>query len=204
MNIKKLTFYLLAVLLGGCIPVISLHPLFTNEDVIFQEKLLGVWVDDPNDPETTMEFSRSDETKNEYNLIFTDKEGKKGSFTVHLIKLKDKLFLDAYPSEVPWEPDDPNKVKWLFNTFFLIPVHTFIKVDSIEPQLMMRTANDSDIKELLKENPDAIKHTLIEDRILLTASTKELQAFVLKYADDRDVFDDDNEVVLNRKTVKNP
>jgi hypothetical protein len=203
MNVRKLTFYLLAVLLGGCLPVISLHPLYTDEDIAFQENLLGVWVDDPNAPETTMEFSRSDKEKNEYKLILTDKGGEKGLFTVYLIKLKDKLFLDAYPRELPWEQDDPNEVvRWPLNSICLIPVHMFIKIDSIEPQLKMRIINNSSLKELLKKDPDVIKHTLIGDRILVTASTKELQAFVLKYADDNEVFSD--EIVLNRKAGKNP
>lgn len=201
MKIKKILFYLLAGLLGGCIPVMSLHPLFTEENLVFEEKLLGIWVDDPNSPETTWEFRRFDKPgeANEiaYKLLFSDNEGKKGSFIAHLVKLDNKLFLDAYPSEVPWEPKDPNQVQWLYNTLFLIPAHTFLKIDSIEPQLKMRWTSEDKMEEMLKENPDAVKHTLVEDRLVLTASTKELQAFVLKYADDERVFP--TEAVLTRK-----
>lgn len=200
MKVKKLLFYLLAVLLGGCVPVMSLHSLYTKENVVFEEKLRGTWVDDPNSPESIWEFKRIDEPKNAYKLIFSDDKGQKGSFVAHLVKLRNKLFLDVYPDELPWEPDDPNKVKWLFNSFFLIPAHTFIKIDSIEPQLKMRLINDGKMEELLKEDPNAVKHTSIEDRLILTASTKELQAFVLEYADDNRVFTD--EVVLNRRETE--
>ena len=41
MKTKKFLFYLLAVFLGGC--VLSLHPLYTEKDLIFEEKLLGTW-----------------------------------------------------------------------------------------------------------------------------------------------------------------
>jgi hypothetical protein len=51
--------------------------------------------------------------------------------------------------------------------------------------------------ELLKENPSAVEHTSVGDRLVLTGSTKELQAFVLKYADDERLFTD--EVALSRK-----
>jgi hypothetical protein len=200
MKVKKILFYLLAALLGGCLPVMSLHSLYTKENVVFEEKLLGTWVDDPNSPESIWEFKRIDEPKNAYKLIFSDDKGQKGSFVTHLVKLRNKLFLDVYPDELPWEPDDPNKVKWLFNSFFLIPAHTFIKIDSIEPQLKMRLINDGKMEELLKEDPNAVKHTSIEDRLILTASTKELQAFVLEYADDNRVFTD--EVVLNRRETE--
>jgi hypothetical protein len=196
MNTRKLLFYLSAVLLGGCVPVISLYPLYTDKDVVFEEKLLGTWVQD--DGETTWEFKTIDEPNNAYKLIFSDDEGKKGSFVARLVKLQNRHFLDVYPSEVPWELDDPNKTDWPYNVFFLIPAHTFLKIDSMEPQLKIRLMLDSDVKELLKQEPKAIKHAVIEDRLVLTASTKELQAFVLKYADGDRLFTD--EIVLGRKT----
>jgi len=202
MKVKKILFYLLAALLGGCVPVLSLHSLYTKENVVFEEKLLGTWVDDPNSPENTWEFERIDEPRNAYKLIFSDNKGKKGSFVAHLVKLQNRLFLDVYPSELPWEPDDPNEVKWLYNSFLLIPAHTFMRIDSIEPQLKMRLTNNDKMEELLEEDPNAVKHTSIEDRLILTASTKELQAFVLKYADDNRVFT--NEVVLNRRETQDP
>lgn len=194
MNTRKLLFYLLAVLLGGCVPVMSLHPLFTKEDLVFEEKLLGTWADDPNSPDVTWEFKRIAEPEKAYKLIFSDKEGKKGLFIAHLVKLKDKLFLDACPA--PWEQQDPNKIEWVYNTLFLIPAHTFIKVNSIEPQLKMQITDDEKMKELLKADPNAVKHEFLDDKPFLTASTRELQAFVLKYADDDRVFT--GEIVLNR------
>ena len=124
----------------------------------------------------------------------------KGSFVAHLVKLQDKLFLDVYPSELPWEPEDPNKIDWPYNTLFLIPAHTFVKIDSIEPQLKLRLTLESNMEELLKENPDAVKHTFVGERLVITGSTKELQAFVLKYADDERVFTD--QVTLSRKEPK--
>ena len=204
MKIQKLLFYVLAALLGGCIPVASLHPLFTQQDLIFEDKLLGTWVDDPNSPETTWEFKRLDEPERAgekaYKLIFSDEEGRKGSFIAHLGKLENRLFLDLYPSELPWEPKDPNKVEWVYNTLFLIPARTFIKIDSIEPQLKMRLTVEDKMEELLKEDPKAVRHALTEDRLVLTASTKELQAFVLKHADDSRAFP--NEMALSRKKDK--
>ena len=197
MKTKKLLFYLSVIIVGGCVPVISLYPLYTEKDVIMDKKLYGTWVDDSNDSKTTWEFKSIDEPKKAYKLIFTDEEGKKGSFVAHLVKLQDKLFLDIFPSELPWEPEDPNKMDWPYNSLFLIPAHTFVKVDSIEPQLKLRLTLESKMEELLKENPGVIEHASVGDRIVFTESTKKLQAFVLKYADDERVFTD--QVTLNRK-----
>ena len=91
MNIRKLLFYTLPLLLGGCVPVLCLHPLYTKDNIVLEKKLLGTWVDDANSPETTWEFKRMDEPENAYKLIFTDEDGKKGSFIAHLLKLQNNL-----------------------------------------------------------------------------------------------------------------
>ena len=188
---------MLAVILGGCVPVISLHPLYTDKDVVVDKKLCGTWTDDPNSPKTTWEFKIIDDPKNAYKLTFTDEDGKKGSFVAHLVKLQDKLFMDFYPSALPSDVNDPSKMAWPHNAFFLIAAHTFLKVDSIEPQLKLRLTLESDMKELLMENPGAVEHTSVNDRLVLTGSTKKLQEFILKYADDKRLFTD--QMILSRK-----
>ena len=197
MKTKKLLFYMLAVIIGGCVPVLSLHPLYTEKDVVVDKKLYGTWTDDPNGTKTTWEFKSIDEPKNAYQLIFTDEDGKKGSFVTRLVKLQGKLFMDIYPRALPSDANDSSELAWPHNAFFLIPAHFFLKVDSIEPQLKLRLMLESDLEELLKENPSAVEHTSVGDRLVLTGSTKKLQEFILKYADDERVFTD--QVTLSRK-----
>ena len=200
MKIKKLLFYVLAGLLGGCIPVMSLHPLYTEEDVVFEEKLVGTWVDDSNG---TWEFKHPDEKDMAYELVLFSPEGDKGLFVANLVKLENRLFLDVYPKQFPCDLEDPNKTEWGYNAFFYMPAHTFIKIDSIVPQLKMQLTDDERMGKLLTEDPSAVKHESIEDGgLILTASTKELQAFVLKYADDSRLFSD--EIVYSRKKNQRP
>ena len=200
MKIKKVLFYLLAGILGGCGPVMSLHPLYTEKDLTFDEKLLGAWQDE--DGETKWEFSRSDKSPKAYRLTFADKEQHKGLFDVHLVKLKEKLFLDVYPAEPPCDFTDPNKTDWPYNAFFLIPVHTFVRVDSIEPKLKFRLTDNEVTERLLKNDPNAVKSESLENGIVLTSSTEELQKFVLKYADNEEFFS--NEILLVRKEAPDP
>jgi hypothetical protein len=197
MNTKKLLFYLLAGILGGCIPVISLHPLYTKEDVVFDEKLVGTWVDDPKSPKTTWEFSREQAKEKTYKLVYSDDEGKKGSFVVHLVKLENRLFLDVFPDQFPSEQQDWQDMKLAYNFFFFLPAHTFIKIDYIEPQLKMRLTAEDEIKELFKEDPNVIEYESADGKVVLTASTEDLQAFVIEYAYDIRVFP--TRVTLTRK-----
>jgi len=187
MKTKKLLFYLLAGLLGSCVP--SLHPLYTDKELVFEEKLLGRWGKD----DEVWEFKKGQEEKS-YDLI-TKEDGKEGKFTAYLVKIQDSrktdkekqatgqtlLFLDLYPKEPELETSD-------FYKLHLLPVHTFIKVEQIEPALKMRIMNPDGLKEILEDRPDLIKHEMLEDRIVLTASTKQLQEFMLKHAQDEGVF----------------
>jgi hypothetical protein len=98
---------------------------------------------------------------------------------------------------MPWETEDPNKIQWIYNTVFLLPVHTVARVESIEPVLKIHITDDEKMKEFLKEEPNAVSHDTIENSPILTATTKELQKFFLKYADNEKVFS--NEIKLMRK-----
>ena len=199
---KKVLFYLLAALVGGCVPILSLHSLYTEEDVVFEEKLLGTWLEDPNKPESTWKFKRIEEPNNAYNLVLSDKEGKKGSFVAHLVKLEESLFLDVFPDEFPCDTDDPNKTDWLYNVFFLVPAHTFLKIEQIEPTLKIRTMEPDNVEEMLENDPNLIKHEIVQDRPVLTASTKELQKFMKAHANDEGLFGEPSK--MKRVQPKDP
>jgi len=199
---KKVLFYLLAALVGGCVPILSLHSLYTEEDVVFEEKLLGTWLEDPNKPESTWKFKRIEEPNNAYNLVLSDEEGKKGSFVAHLVKLEESLFLDVFPDEFPCDTDDPNKTDWLYNVFFLVPAHTFLKIEQIEPTLKIRTMEPDNVEEMLENDPNLIKHEIVQDRPVLTASTKELQKFMKAHANDEGLFGEPSK--MKRVQPKDP
>ena len=111
MKTKKFLFYLLAVLLGGCIP--SLHPLYTEKDLIFEEKLLGTWA--KNDSKETWQFKRANGNKY-YKMTYTDEEGKKGHFDAGLGKLNNMMFLNIFPKEPELKEND-------FYKFHILRVH---------------------------------------------------------------------------------
>ncbi len=204
MSTRKVLFYAIAAVLGGCVPVMSLHQLYTDKDTMFTGKLVGTWSDDSNG---VWDFKPSPDAKKAYLLTFTggEKPNEKGRFLAYLVQLQDHLFLDVSPA-LDVEGlivEDKNKIDWLYNMLFLVPAHTFIKVNSIEPQLKMQLTDDDEMKKLLDEDPNAVRHEKIEgDKFVLTASTPELQKFVLKYADDKRVFG--AEGVLNRKDANEP
>ncbi len=186
MRAKKAAFYLLAVMLGGCV-LSSLHPLYTDEELIFEEKLIGKWSDENN----LWEFREGE--PNTYQMRIFD--GKEGRFVAHLVKLEDMLFLDIFPDE-PCLEQDSDFYKW-----HILPTHTFMKVDQIEPKLQLRMMNYEKVSEILQEDPNLLKHEVVEDRIVLTASTEQLQEFIVEYAGEGGVFADEAIELTRRKPL---
>ena len=192
MKTKKYLFCLFVLIIGSCGPVLSLYPLYNVSDTIYEPKLSGSWADDANG--ITIAFSRPEGEGKTYHVEYTtkDKDSKKvgkGIFSAYLVRLGNRLFLDVFPEEMPnGSLEDPNNYKWYYNAFFLVPGHTFAVVDSIEPQLKMRITDSDKLKGYLEKEPNAVKHEIVTDSLVLTAKTAELQKFVIKYADNRDVF----------------
>lgn len=180
MKTKKLLFYTLAVLLVGCVP--SLHPLYTGKDLVFNEKLLGTWADKEN----RWTFQKGTDP-NSYKLSVTDEKGK-GRFIAYLVKIDNMLFLDLFPEEPELEQAND------FYKLHLVGVHTFIKVEQIEPMLKVRVMDPGKIEKMLEDDPNLLKHEKVKDRIILTASPKELQKFMKKYANVVEVFGDPSEL----------
>jgi len=195
MKAKKLLFYVIAGVLCGCVP--SLHCLFTDKDLVFEEKLVGIWAEDNS--EETWEFNRySDEADKRYKLTYTDSDSQSGEFVAKLGKLDEMMFLDLYPGDADINAND-------FYKHHLLGVHTFMKIEQIEPTLQMRMMNTDKMKEMLEAGPNLIKHEILEERdsqILLTASTKELQRFMVEHAKDEGLFDEPSD--MRRLEVKEP
>jgi len=166
----------------------SLHPLYDDEDLIFEEKLLGTWVDadDPNDPNSNWQFKRSNGSKKEYELAITDEDERKGIFTAKLVQLGGLRVLDIYPIGFPSGKDTIDDTNLPYNAFFFMPVHTFVKVDFISPimdvgkhidkpdpnalkklsedhdyAMVLRLTDDDNFEKLLKSDPNAIAYQKI-------------------------------------------
>jgi len=165
-------------LAAGCVP--SLHPLYTDEDVVFEAGLVGAWVQENADG---MWVFAQKPGENAYTLVQTEDEAT-GKFEVHLVRLGEHLFMDLYPEDP--EPEIKNG----FYKMHLMPVHTFWKV-TIEDDVVTLTGLDPQwLPKAIEEKKVEITSTQVQDAIVLTAGTKELQEFILKQADNEDAFID--------------
>lgn len=177
------------ILCSGCIR--SLQPFYTEQDLLFEQNLIGQWAED-GDKEI---WAFSKKGMNSYTLVFTDDEGRKGQFVAHLVKIKGKRFLDIFPEELELKENN-------FYKFHFLPIHTFLYVEQIIPTLQMRFPDADWLKKFIAGNTNAIQHDIVDDEIILTAPPKELQAFWLKHLNTEGAFAAPSN--MTRKQVEPP
>jgi len=172
-NILKIFVVVWAALsLTGCAP--SLHPFFTDEDVVFNEALLGVWIGDSG---KKCLFTRSGD--NHYELLYVEDESAR--FEAQLIEIGGATFLDLYPNP-------PGKGNGLYSVNF-VPAHTLARVTIGEDSISIAMMNGDWLKQLSDRNQLDLAHERLDDEMVaLTAPTRELRAFVLKHADSKEAF----------------
>lgn len=155
------------LLIAGCV-VSSLHPLFTNKDLAFDPSFLGTWAG--LDEDDTLVFQAGEAKA--YDLTYIT-EGQGLKFKVHLVQLGELQFFDVYP-----------KIGKDHDAFHLLPAHTFWRVERDGNMLRTAWLDQGWFEEGIAKKKIIIPNQLVEDRFILTASTEELQKFVLQYADE--------------------
>jgi hypothetical protein len=183
-----IAFAAVAILLAACIP--SVNPFYTDKDVVFDQHLIGEWVDKSNpDALTTWKFEQA---TNRGFLLTVTGEGKMGEFSAHLFKLKQEQFLDIIPYDWSYPTNQSDII-----TASMFPGHLLLHVAQIEPVLKLSFCNFDWLGSYLEKNPKALAHhvespenTVKEARLILTADTADLQKFVLKHLGTNELFRD--------------
>jgi hypothetical protein len=172
-----------AALLLGCV-VTSVHPFYTEKDLVFEPALVDDWIKEVKDgPDEVWKFEKSPTEGYRLTLI---EERQATVLETHLFKLQGQLFLDIASME---------------RDYHVIPPHYLLKVSHITPTLRMSELNHDWLKGLVKTNPSVIRHHLVrtgdqpeDSRVVLTADTAELQKFVLKHLETAGAWKDDFEL----------
>lgn len=182
-SIIIIAFILILVLgMTGCF-VLSVHPLYFEKDLVFESGLVGTWGEKEHEKDLSELWIFKKSGEKSYRLIIRDEKEGEGLFEAHLLKLGDHMFLDLYPEE----PETGSE----FYNMHVIPAHSFMRV-SLEGHVLRLAFFDLDwLKKNIEQNKVTIKHERRDDTIVLTASTEELQAFVLKHIEEAFIFEEE-------------
>jgi len=168
---KLFCLILTALFLSGCVPIMSLHPLFLKKDFVFDARLLGEWQDEGGNP--VCRFEKADDG---YNLYFLNKDSQPvNKYEAHLAKLRGSLFLDILLKEAM-----PDEVFGRSFPLFLVPAHTFYQIRFEGESLEYRFLDDDWVESMRKQQKLSLAQARVDDLTVLTAPTDKLQKFVLK------------------------
>jgi hypothetical protein len=187
------------IVMQGCL-VKSLHPFYTDKDLVFKQELVGKWTDLDSATWVISQHKgftgllKDKAPVKAYDITFTDNKGT-SKFVAHLFTLDSQLFLDFYPDEINTGNDLGN--------YHLIPAHSLAKVKIEGGKILISWYNEEWLVKLFNQNRVRIAHERIpydpDDhnrdnfQVILTAPTGELQKFIIKYGNDPQAFKNDKD-----------
>lgn len=183
---KRLSFAIIGVfiLVFSSCNLLSLYPLYTDDVLVTDDRLSGTWRWTVDSAYMDWEFEKGKDSV--YHLVVTDPdEGSMESYKLHLVKLENTYYLDIFP----------NDSKSLMLTE-LLACHTFGKIEIQDDEIVYYPFDYDWVKELFDHRKIRLRHERPRSNILLTASPKELQKFLIKYGNDEKAYLDP--IVLNR------
>ena len=198
---KKLIFITVVTgmiaLLSGCLS--TLHPLFTEKDLVFDPRLVGTWKEGSDgDGKIIIEQGSASSfgdlpanlqavANKAYNLTIIDEDGETKYYSF-LVRIGKNLYLDYYPAD--------NARRKQYDEFFkqhLVKLHSLYRLDSLDSKsFVVSRFKESFLSDLISNKKIRISHEVLFDgSYLITASTEELQQYVLKYGDTPAAYQDE-------------
>ncbi len=182
---RILIFLIVSVIFGSCTLIPSLNPLYKVKDIFFKESLLGTWASTEEKMNESWAFEKDKVVKNSYKLIHT-KNGEKRELNAVLVKIGNDIFIDIFINQLKLEFDN-----YLYRSHFF-PVHTFSKIKIEKDEIIIQMFDYEWMTKKIKEKQIEIDYIVSSDySFLLTASTEDLQKFVIKNKDNKEAFYDD-------------
>jgi hypothetical protein len=171
-------------MLAGCI-VESVYPYYTAKDLAYEPALLGRWSESLTNTSEYWDFQKA--PGRSYWLTTVDQHDT-NQLETHFFRLKQYEFLDLRTTN---------------EDILKFPLHFVMKISQINPTLKVSLLDYDWLTKLVEKNPGAIRHIIVPENpddtnsskmVYLTADTKELQKFILKYVNDTNAFSDFEEL----------
>ena len=201
---KKITlttaFALLLIFLSGCLT--TLHPIFTEKDLAYDPKLIGTWKTENQGNKGSVEISNlasessleipgniSSIKQKGYFISYRDENGKiSEQYIAFLARIGKHLYFDYYPAD----KKEDRKLDEFFGVHF-IKMHTSYRVEiSKDGSFELSRLDEGYVTKLIDEKKIRISYEKdADDNTVITASTKELQQYLLKYGDEPSAYRSD-------------
>ena len=192
-----LGFASLLIFLSSCLN--TLHPIFTEKDLAYDPKFIGTWnTERSGNKEKVVISNLATENSVElpgnisaikqkgYFIIYQDENGKvSDQYIAFLARIGKHLYFDYFPADKKGD----RKLDEFFGVHF-VRMHTSYRVEILKDgSFELSQFDGSYVKSLINEKKIRIRHEIdADDNTVITASTKELQQYLLKYGDEPSAY----------------
>ena len=195
-------FAFLLIFLSSCLN--TLHPIFTEKDLAYDPKFIGTWNTERSGnkekvvisnlaTENSVELPGNISTIKQkgYLITYQDEHGDTRQYIAFLAHIGKHLYFDYYPAA----KKEDRKLDEFFGIHF-VRMHTSYRVEFLnDGNFELSQLDGSYVKSLIDEKKIRISHeTDAEGDITITASTKELQQYLLKYGDEPSAYENDKTI----------
>lgn len=179
-----------ALMMVGCVR--SLEPVIKPEQAIAVPGLVGKWTSAKGDKQS-LEVTAADKS---YKVVFINEKGEPGTFNVRLGHVGDMLIADVMPAE----PSENVGTQ----VMLMVPVHMAMRVTQTTPQLAVKVMRPDWFKANLAAHPEEIATVKSDDEPIISASTEQIQAFLIKHAGDEEAWTEESVFVRESASSTNP
>lgn len=207
----KLIYSLAAIVLllglSGCLSTV--YPIFTEKDVVFDPKIIGRWRHESKSFSGFVQITKAtDQDFNQhpslrklsgktYMIRYENNEdGLQAAYFGFLVKLGDKFYMDYYPAETPIQSEYDE-----FYKSHYLKMHTCYRLRFVQNNntFELKQFDEGYLQKLIENKKIRIRHETREDgSFVVTASTEELQQYILKYSDVPEAYYQDNTSTYTR------
>ena len=196
-------FAFLIIFLSGCLT--TLHPIFTEKDLAYDPKLIGTWKTENQDnkgqvvitnlaSESSVELpgNISSIKQKGYFISYQNGPGETSKrYIAFLARIGKHLYFDYYPAD----RKEDEKIDEFFGAH-LVKMHTSYRVEILnDGSFELSQLDESYVTKLIDEKKIRISHEAdADDNTVITASTQELQQYLLKYGDEPSAYRSDKTI----------
>jgi len=196
---------LILVLLNSCLT--TLHPIFTEKDLLFDSRLTGSWKKTKDGSNVTYRSAAASDVatvsptlqRNARKIYIHEEKDEQGRIKstqfAFMVKLGKYYYMDYYPVGVK----ENSAVDEFFAAHY-IPMHRIYRIRfTTNSSFDVQQLDAGYLENLIKSKKIRIRHEVTEDGdYVITAPTEELQKYIVKYSDIPGAYNNDNSASYNK------
>ena len=178
----------------GSLFTTSLQPFYTQLDLEADSRLNGLWSDKEGEVTFSFEERKEKGKEKEYKLVVKEKDGEQevsGEFEARVVRLGAFYFLDIYPQS--------SKEGNEFYRAHFTRAHTIARVEISQDSIQMAFLSARWLKAKMDEKSVDTPSVEVDDTLMLTGTTQEVQELVFSHANDDGAFADS--VLLEKQRI---